>query len=473
MNELLRKCHEILGLQEGASKEEIVEAFRTLYAEGTAGAGKGIEDWEKLKEIAWAKDTLLVHLRKEARLPTSGEHHGSKGREGASPENSSAGAGTGEAVRRGLPWWWSSAAVMAIGILLSGIFYVYKPSLFAPQAAGKRAGPTGEQATGAPGDNTPGKVEPPSQGKDSSKLLQDVKRAVVTVAFGRSYGSGFLVSPEGYIVTNCHVVSAARGSVQFSSEEVADVSVIKIEPDRDFALLKATRGIGYPFLTLGDSDLCHEGDTVIAVGSPQGLASTFTKGIVSATGRKFRGLAASFIQTDAAINHGNSGGPLINSTGEVIGINTMGVEKFIAQGLNFAIAINDVKGYIDEGERLTESERYAQTSDIEFRLRQEEMKREERLRQASQRTVEAQRDDERRYREQVEADRERVANLQKRQALKQCLDDAARQYHVRWEDQCRQLSQTLPSCRIPTVLADRFKSALLADQAGCLKQYGE
>ena len=99
MNELLRKCHEILGLQEGASKEEIVEAFRTLYAEGTAGAGKGVEDWEKLKEIAWAKDTLLVHLRKEAPLPTSGGHHGSKGREAASPDVAD-NSGCGELCRK-------------------------------------------------------------------------------------------------------------------------------------------------------------------------------------------------------------------------------------------------------------------------------------------------------------------------------------------------------------------------------------
>ncbi len=318
MNELLRKCYDILGLKEGASKEEIVGAFRALYAEGASGAGQGgIEHWEKLKKIAWAKDTLLAHLPKEAPLPASGGHPETKAQEEALPHNSPTGGDTGEAPSRGLPWWWSSAAVVAMAILLSGLFYVYKPVLFKspPAAAGRGGKMMAQQTPTAADDSAPRQGEPASQGTESSKLLQDVKKAVVTVTFGSQLGSGFLVSPEGYIVTNCHVVNAAKGSARLSTDEVVDVSVVKIEPDKDFALLKAARGVAYPFLTLGDSDLCHEGDTVIAVGSPQGFSSTFTKGIVSATGRKFRGSAASFIQTDAAINHGNSGGPLINAAG--------------------------------------------------------------------------------------------------------------------------------------------------------------
>jgi S1-C subfamily serine protease len=473
MNELLRKCNEILHVKEGASRQEIVEAFRALYAEGASGAEKGdMEQWEKLKEIAWAKDTLLAHLPREATPPPSGGRFETETHKVAMPTGRSSGGKVDEASSRGLPWWLSSGAVVAMAILLCGLFYVYKPAWFksrAPVAA--RRTEMVQQAQTASDGGAARQSEPPSKGSEPSKALQEVKKAVVTVTFGDHLGSGFLVSPEGYMVTNCHVVNGAKGSARFSTDEVVDVSVVKIEPDKDFALLKATRGVAYPFLSLGDSDLCHEGDTVIAVGSPVGFSSTFTKGIVSATGRKFPNLAASFIQTDAAVNHGNSGGPLINAAGEVIGINTMGVEKFIAQGLNFAVAINDVKRYIEEGERLTESERSALAPDIEFRIKQEEIKRGEAQRQIKERLAEARREDDRKFNEQAEADKEHVAALQKRQALKQCLDDAATRQHARWEEQCRQYSETLPNCRIPTVLADRFKSAWLADQAECYSQY--
>jgi len=474
MNELLRKCHEILHVKEDASKEEIVEAFRALYAAGASGTEKGdIEQWEKLKEIAWAKDTLLAHLPREAVPPPSGGRPESETRKGAMPNSSPTGGKADEAPSRGLPWWLSSAAVIAMAILLCGLFYIYKPAWFKSRTPVGAKGTVEMQQAQVPADNGAARQgEPPSQGREPSKALQEVKKAVVTVTFGNQLGSGFLVSPEGYIVTNFHVVNAAKGSARFSTDEVVDVSVVKIEPDKDFALLKATRGVAYPFLTLGDSDLCHEGDTVIAVGSPQGLTSTFTKGIVSATGRKFPNSAASFIQTDAAINHGNSGGPLLNAAGEVIGINTMGVEKFIAQGLNFAIAVNDVKGYIEEGERLTESERSAQTSEIEFKIKQEEIKREERQRQLKERMAEAQKEDDRRFGEQVEAAKEHVAALQRQQALNQCLSEAAGRYQAACQEGCRQ--SLLPNnCRLPQAIVDRFKSALLADQSECLKQYGE
>ena len=148
---------------------------------------------------------------------------------------------------------------------------------------------------------------------------------------------------------------------------MAEVNVVRIAPESDFALLK-TSGSGHPFLRLGDSNACREGDPVIAVGSPQGFRSTFTKGIVSARDRRFPGSAVSFIQTDAAINHGNSGGPLINTAGEVIGINTGTIEKSVAEGLNFAIAINDVKRAIDRrGTSLrSETDRLREASDSRF-----------------------------------------------------------------------------------------------------------
>ena len=476
MNELLRKCYEILKLREGASRAEIEEAFHNLHDKRAPGAGQGgIEQWEKLKEIAWAKDTLLDHLPKGSPSLATGEHPEMKGEEAKSPGNSYVGGDPDDVPRHGLPWWCSSAAVIAAAILLSGLFYAYKPNLFGQLPAGSRrvvvqtaqpTPPVADDGASKPGD-------PATPPKEMAGLLQEVKKAVVTVTFGSRLGSGFLVSPEGYIVTNCHVVNTAKGSARFASDEVVDVSVVWIDPDKDFALLKTAVGSNYPSLTLGDSDLCREGDTVIAVGSPQGLASTFTKGIVSAKGRKLPGIPVSFIQTDAAVNHGNSGGPLINTAGEVIGINSRGVEKAVAQGLNFAVAINDVKGLIDEGEKLTEADRAGQASDIEFRLRQEERKRGEQERQTREQIINAQREEERRFGEGVEAMKERLANLQKRQALKTCLDEVTRQYQMQWSEQCRLSSQPLNGCRISSVLADRLKTAYLEGQAQCLSQYGE
>ena len=471
MDELLRKCFKILKLKENATKTEIEEAFRRLYAEGSSGAGQGgIEQWEKLKEITWAKDTLLNRLQKGG-LPRASGGHATAETEGADgPGSTPAREGVDRPDRNGLPWWLSSAAVIGCAILFSGLFYFYKPAFFTSRSENR--GRTATLQLPGPDGNAPHEAEPPSQDAGPSKLLQDVKKAVVTVTFSNTMGSGFVVSPEGYIVTNCHVVDGTKGSAQFSSDEVVDVNVIKLEPDRDFALLKTVGGVNYPFLTLGNSDLCREGDTVIAVGSPQGLSSTFTRGIVSATGRRFVGLTASFIQTDAAVNPGNSGGPLINTAGEVVGIKTVAGNKLLAQGLNFAIAINDVKGYVDEGERLTESERSRQTAAIESRIKLEEQKREQQERQARERTIEAQREEERRFSEQVEAAKERVANLQKHQALKQCLEDAVRQYQARWQDGCRQ--SLLPNnCRLPEITADHLREQYLSDQAECLKQYGE
>ncbi len=470
MSELLAKCRKILRVGEGASKAEIEQAFQDLYAEKASAVEQGgIEQWEGLKEITWAKDTLLDHLLKNGPAPAPDRQPALQA-EGEATGDSVSGADPESVPRSGLPWWCSSAAVIAGAILLSGLFYIYKPDLFRQQPIGSgRDGKTMQQMPAEDATRT----DLTRQSKEIGQLLQDVKKSVVTVMFADRLGSGFIVSPDGYIVTNCHVVNAIRGSVRFSSDEVRDVNVVKIDPDKDFALLKTATGIGYPFLTLGDSDSCREGDPVIAVGSPQGLASTFTKGIVSAKGRQFTGTSASFIQTDAAINHGNSGGPLINAAGEVIGINTRGVEKFVAEGLNFAIAINDVKGLINEGEQLTETERAGQAPEIELRLKQEEQKRGEQERQTKEQLINAQREAERHFGEGVEAMKERLANLQKQQALKGCLNEADRRLQMQLNEQCRLSSQPANNCRIPASLADSFKSAYLAEQAECLKQYGE
>jgi hypothetical protein len=236
--------------------------------------------------------------------------------------------------------------------------------------------------------------------------------------------------------------------------------------------LKTSSGSGYTFLRLGDSNACREGDPVLAIGSPQGLQSTFTKGIISAIGRRLPGVAVSFIQTDAAINHGNSGGPLINAAGEVIGINTAAVEKFVAEGLNFAIAVNDVKGFIEDGRRISEAERAGQRPDLEARIRQEALKREGRDEQSREQAIDSAREEDRRYGEQLEAMKEHLDKMQKRQALNICLQQVAGQAQQMWDEQCKALSWPA-RCQLPESIAIRFRGGLLNAQQECLKNYGE
>jgi hypothetical protein len=122
---------------------------------------------------------------------------------------------------------------------------------------------------------------------------------------------------------------------------------VKIDENKDIALLKIFSNTEFPYLKMGDSSKCLSGDTVIAVGSPLSLDSTVTRGIISAI-RKIPDFNITVIQTDAAVNFGNSGGPLINTSGEVVGINTLSVKKYIAEGLNFALSINDIKQFVNQ-----------------------------------------------------------------------------------------------------------------------------
>lgn len=187
-----------------------------------------------------------------------------------------------------------------------------------------------------------------------NSVIEAVKPSVVHImvrtATTRGFGSGVIVDREGHIVTNFHVIKSSRSLavnlvdgrtlpatvVGYSQE--ADIAVIQIKPPSD--ILPAS---------LGDSDAIRVGDQVLAIGSPYGLKHTVTHGIVSAKERAL-GLDSygDFIQTDAAINRGNSGGPLVNLKGEVIGINTMIFsETGDSIGLGFARAINVVKSVLD------------------------------------------------------------------------------------------------------------------------------
>jgi serine protease Do len=161
-------------------------------------------------------------------------------------------------------------------------------------------------------------------------------------------GSGVIVSPDGYIITNNHVISGAEArsiSVSLNDKRTFNASVIGRDPSTDLAVLKI-EGEQLPYIIIGDSDALQVGDPVIAIGNPFRLRSTVTAGIVSALGRNVDIIndqmrIESFIQTDAAINRGNSGGALVNEYAELIGINTaIATESGAYQGYGFAIPIN-------------------------------------------------------------------------------------------------------------------------------------
>jgi len=162
-------------------------------------------------------------------------------------------------------------------------------------------------------------------------------------------GSGFIISQEGYILTNEHVVhKAEKIKVTLSDGREFDGKVIGSDLDSDIAIVKIDSD-DLPIVTLGDSDKLRVGEIVVAIGNPYGLQQTVTMGVVSAEGRSIpveEHTYRNFIQTDAAINPGNSGGPLLNTKGEVVGINTAIIAY--AQGIGFAIPINMAKRNIDD-----------------------------------------------------------------------------------------------------------------------------
>ena len=176
-----------------------------------------------------------------------------------------------------------------------------------------------------------------------------------TTQRGQSLGSGFIISPDGYVVTNNHVVSAgARGAqVETITVTLADrrefkAKLIGKDPLSDLALLKI-QGNNLPFVKFGDSTATRVGDWVVAIGNPFGLGGTVTAGIVSAVHRVTSGGPSDrFIQTDAAINQGNSGGPMFDLNGNVIGINSQIISQSGGNiGIGFAIPADQAKPIVD------------------------------------------------------------------------------------------------------------------------------
>ena len=166
-----------------------------------------------------------------------------------------------------------------------------------------------------------------------------------------SFGSAVVIDPDGYLVTNYHVVAeAAEIRVQLSDGQVGNPVLVGVDAETDLALLKVDLGT-LPAIALGSSSQLRIGDVVLAIGNPYGLTKSVTQGIVSATGRGLLNLTTfeNFIQTDAAINAGNSGGALINVAGELVGINTAVLAQDSGtEGIGFAIPVDLVRGVVAE-----------------------------------------------------------------------------------------------------------------------------
>jgi len=183
-----------------------------------------------------------------------------------------------------------------------------------------------------------------SQG-DFSEIITLAVKSVATVRTDRSLGSGFFISDQGYIVTNYHVIAGAKQlAVATHDRRLIEAKLIGIDTFRDLALLKIDES--YPALPLSDSD-----NKVIAIGNPLGLSFTVTEGIVSGLDREGPNGLEEYIQTDVSLNPGNSGGPLIDTSGGVVGINNFKIGD--AESIGFALESKTLKNAVYEMSNAT------------------------------------------------------------------------------------------------------------------------
>jgi S1-C subfamily serine protease len=230
------------------------------------------------------------------------------------------------------------------------------------------------QGSPGKGDDPPGsggRRPEPGSPASGAELLDAYSRAVIGVAerVGPSVvainvtkqatrapnglegaGSGMLITPDGFVLTNNHVVEASSSlEVALTDGRSFTAQVVGNDPATDLAVIRISDG-GLPTVELGDSQGLRVGQMVIAIGNPLGFQSTVSAGVISALGRSLRSesgrLIDNVIQTDVALNPGNSGGPLVDSRGRVIGINTAMI--FMAQGISFAIPVNTARWVVSE-----------------------------------------------------------------------------------------------------------------------------
>jgi serine protease Do len=211
------------------------------------------------------------------------------------------------------------------------------PAVVNVDATSRGGAPTADDGdrSPAPKDGYGRPWEPPSRGDEL-----DVPR--------RGTGSGVIIEPEGYILTNHHVIERAeRILVKLSDGRTLRADVVGSDPDTDIALIKVASNGPFPAAPLGDSDTLRVGEWVCAIGNPLAYEHTVTVGVVSYIGRKlFDKSLDNYIQTDAAINFGNSGGPLINAQGEVIGINSAISSR--ASNIGFAVPVNQARAVLPQ-----------------------------------------------------------------------------------------------------------------------------
>jgi len=192
-------------------------------------------------------------------------------------------------------------------------------------------------------------------GTDFATIVKNVINTVVTIKTNVGQGSGVLVTEDGYMITNYHVLAGATTAAAFTYEgDKFQVRLVSYDSGKDIAVLQA-RGSGFEFIAFGDSDDVDVGDRVIAVGSPGGFTSTVTEGIVSAVDRKGDS-GMRYIQTDVSISPGNSGGPLISTDAAIIGINTWKIAATGFEGIGFALRSNDVRDYAENVIRMDKND---------------------------------------------------------------------------------------------------------------------
>ncbi|MDD3846643.1 MAG: trypsin-like peptidase domain-containing protein [Syntrophorhabdaceae bacterium] len=444
----------ILGLTEDISLEEVERVYRGLVASRTS--------WGDVKEINWAYECLREHIAAREAAVTSRETPA------AEPEARPANNVSSRRIILGVI---VSSAILAAVLAVLAHFNVINL-----------------QSSPAPGD--------------LSDIIKSVKPAIVTILTeGTPRGSGFVVSKDGYIVTNAHVMREKTGKAAFTDGSVTVVELIFMDPELDFALLKTADTRQYQYLRLGDSSACFEGETVIAAGTPLSFDTTFTRGIISASKRSFPAYRASFIQTDAALSPGNSGGPLINLKGDVIGVNSLKISGISVEGMGFAVSINDVKQHIIARKRMSDDDLSRQLARMEKKMEEmsqwrnqasareeksardrmveEQWERDRRRKEFAERVEEANRSlreqkeqEERRIHEEGDRYRKQMREQMetKRKALSECLQAANHRYQTAWNDSCASTGLDA-KCKLPYSTARILEQRLMQTRNECFRLY--